>query len=233
MIAQELRRRGLFFSEFQILARLRRIERERRAPISGLVPQRLYDRDVWWKILLRQLNLTKFNGPWVHRTTARYWGAYAKTSPPFRDAEATVRRLKRLGYRLAIVSDSDGTPGVKRERIRRVPFSGLFETAVVAGEDTPRVKPTKAPFLMVAKRLGLSPRNCVYVGDNPDTDVAGARAAGMLTVLVRRPPYGMGNPGPRVERERPTLRILSLSELPHALTGLVGEPGGQRRLSLK
>ena len=213
IIAKELRKHGYSFSEAQILRRLRRVERERRAPMSGLVPQRLYDRDVWWKILLRQLHLSRVNGPWIQRATMRYWDAYVKGSPPFRDAEPAVKRLKKLGYRLAIVSDSDGTPGVKRRRIRGVPFSGLFEAVVVAGEDTPRVKPTKAPFLLVAKRLGLPPEKCVYVGDNPDTDVEGAQAVGMMTILVRRPPYGVPNPSASGPREKPTIRVRSLREI--------------------
>ncbi len=197
-----------------MLAKLRNIERDRRAPGSGLVPRALYDRDQWWKTLLKQLGVSHLNGPWIHRVTLRYWHAYMGASPPFADAESTLRRLKRAGLRLGIVSDSDGTRGVKRRRIRKLPFYSLFETAVVAGEDTPKVKPSQLPFELVAKRLGLPPRECAYVGDNPSTDIQGAKAAGMTTVLIKRRQY-MVLGGLRVVR--PTHTVKSMREVPRLL----------------
>jgi putative hydrolase of the HAD superfamily len=199
-ISLELRRHHLPFSKLQVLRKLNVIERERRAPLSGLVPRNLYDRDNWWKILLKNLHAAPIRGPWIHKTTLHYWDAYQKSSPPFPDAEATVRKLKESGYRLAIVSDSDGTPGMKEKRVNAVPFRELFEFALVAGEDTPKVKPSRAPFRMAAKRLSLPPTNCAYVGDNPQTDIQGAKAIGMTTILVKRKPYSV----PVIGRDPPT-----------------------------
>jgi putative hydrolase of the HAD superfamily len=99
---------------------------------------------------------------------------------------STIHRLKKAGFRLGMVSDSDGTPGMKMRRIRRQPFLKYLETIVVAGEDTPNVKPSRGPFTLVAKQLGLQPRNCVYIGDNPNTDIKGAKAVGMMMILVKR-----------------------------------------------
>ncbi len=189
IFARRLEKNGLSYSKVELLRRLRDIERNRRARGSGLVPRALYNRDEWWMTLLRQLQLTVPGGSWVHQTTLRYWKAYEGASPPFKDAEPTLKRLKSSGIKLAIVSDSDGIPGVKRTRIRKLPFHKLFDTVVVAGEDTPMVKPSKAPFLLVAERLGLLPSQCAYVGDNPSTDIGGAKKSGMLTILVKRRQY--------------------------------------------
>ena len=219
LISLELRKHGQPFSKLQILRKLNVIERERRAPLSGLVPRNLYDRDNWWKLLLKNLHLRHLQGSWIHETTLRYWQAYQSSSPPFPDAEATVRKLKTSGYRLAIVSDSDGTRGMKQKRVNAVPFRDLFETAVVAGEDTPKVKPSKAPFRLVAKRLGLPPQRLTYVGDNPQTDIKGAQAIGMTTILVKRKAYrvlvtGLDPPDPT-----PTFEIRSLKEIPRVIAG--------------
>ncbi len=189
IFARRLEKNGLSYSKAELLRRLRNIERNRRARGSGLVPRALYNRDEWWMTLLRQLQLTGLRGSWIHQTTLRYWKAYKGASPPFKDAEPTLKRLKSSGIKLAIVSDSDGTPGVKRTRIRNLPFHRFFNAVVVAGEDTSMVKPSKAPFLLVAERLGLLPSQCAYVGDNPSTDIAGARKSGMLTILVKRRQY--------------------------------------------
>ncbi len=99
---------------------------------------------------------------------------------------STIHRLKRAGFRLAMVSDSDGTPGMKLKRIRKQPFLKDLGTIVVAGEDTPAVKPSREPFLLVAKRLGVRTANCVYIGDNPNTDIKGAKGVGMMMILVKR-----------------------------------------------
>ena len=219
LISQELRKHGQPFSKLQVLRKLNVIERERRAPLSGLVPRNLYDRDNWWKLLLKNLHLGHIQGPWIHETTLRYWQAYQGSSPPFPDAEATVRKLKTSGYRLGIVSDSDGTRGMKEKRVNAVPFRNLFETAVVAGEDTPKVKPSKAPFRLVARRLELLPASLAYVGDNPQTDIKGAQAIGMTTILVKRKAYRVLVTGPDPPDPTPTFQIKSLKEVPRIIAG--------------
>ncbi len=219
MIANRLKKHGYNYTEFDILKRLRKIERERRAPLSGLVPRILYDRDAWWRLLLKQLRATILHGPWVHGVTLRYWDAYRGASPPFRDAEATVRKLKKSGYRLAIVSDSDGTPGMKKKRVDGLSFRDLFEIAIVAGEDTPKVKPSRAPFLLVSRKLGLTPSHCAYVGDNPETDIKGAKAVGMTTILVKRKPYAVALKGKDPPNPSPTFEVSSLREIPRIIEG--------------
>ena len=219
IIASQLKKHGYNYNKSQVLRKLCQIERERRAPTSGFVPRMLYDRDTWWKFLLKQLHATQVQGPWVHTTTLRYWDAYRKASPPFPDAETTVRELKKSGYRLAIVSDSDGTPGMKRKRVEAVSFRDQFETAVVAGEDTPKVKPSRAPFLLAANRLGLPPSNCAYVGDNPETDIEGARATGMTTILVKRRAYAVPRKGDPPDPPSPSFEVKALKQIPGILAG--------------
>lgn len=163
-----------------------------------------YNRDVWWKTLFKELGLKRMDSKWIHRLTLEYWRVYAANSPSFRDAEFTVRKLKQAGYKIGLVSDSDGTPGMKRKRIRQVPFHSLFEAVVVSGEDTPRVKPGHESFSLIAKKLRVEPRSCIYVGDNPRTDIEGAKAVGMMSVIVNR----RGNRGGAPDYRVPGLRAL-------------------------
>lgn len=55
--------------------------------------------------------------------------------------------------------------------------------AVVSGDTTPHAKPHPAPLLEAAKRLGVDPQACIYVGDD-ERDIVAGRAAGMRTVAA-------------------------------------------------
>lgn len=55
--------------------------------------------------------------------------------------------------------------------------------AIVAGDTTPHPKPHPAPLLEAARRLGLEPQRCLYVGDD-ERDIVAGRAAGMGTVAA-------------------------------------------------
>ena len=62
----------------------------------------------------------------------------------------------------------------------------LFASAsvVISGDTTPHAKPHPEPLFEAARRLGLSPSHCVYVGDD-ERDIVAGRAAGMPTVAAR------------------------------------------------
>jgi 2-phosphoglycolate phosphatase len=55
--------------------------------------------------------------------------------------------------------------------------------AIVSGDTTPHPKPHPAPLLEAARRLGLAPQHCIYVGDD-ERDIVAGKAAGMRTVAA-------------------------------------------------
>ena len=61
----------------------------------------------------------------------------------------------------------------------------LFKNAacVVCGDTTPHAKPHPMPLLEAAKRVGFTPEQCIYVGDD-ERDIIAGRAAGMPTVAA-------------------------------------------------
>lgn len=61
---------------------------------------------------------------------------------------------------------------------------------VVGGDTTAHAKPHPEPLLEAARRLGLPPASCAYVGDDA-RDIAAGKAAGMMTVAA-----GYGYLGP-------------------------------------
>ena len=61
----------------------------------------------------------------------------------------------------------------------------LFATAgaIISGDTTPHAKPHPEPVLEAARRMGLAPAHCLYVGDD-ERDIVAGRAAGMPTVAA-------------------------------------------------
>jgi phosphoglycolate phosphatase len=61
----------------------------------------------------------------------------------------------------------------------------LFATAqtVVSGDTTPFAKPHPEPLLEAARRIGMNPAQCLYVGDD-ERDIVAGLAAGMGTVAA-------------------------------------------------
>jgi len=80
--------------------------------------------------------------------------------------------------------------GVVTNKMERftLPLTGampLFASAgaIVGGDTTPHSKPHPAPLLEAARRLGLAPQRCLYVGDD-ERDIVAGLAAGMGTVAA-------------------------------------------------
>lgn len=72
---------------------------------------------------------------------------------------------------------------------------GLARRAAVliAGDTTPHAKPHPEPLLEAARRLGVAPAACAYVGDDL-RDMQAGRAAGMATLAAAWGYLGQGEP---------------------------------------
>lgn len=91
-----------------------------------------------------------------------------------------LERIRSLGYRMAVVSNSDGT---MRQTVSRIGFAhlfdGLIDSTVVGFE-----KPDPRIFDVALETIGARPERTVHVGDLYAADVVGARAAGVHAVLL-------------------------------------------------
>lgn len=148
--------------------------------------RRSYDRDDWWREVAERLGLEPPEPAQLREFTLRYWENFNEWNRPFPDAEPTLNELRKRGYGLGLITDTDGMPGLKRSRMRGMSILRFFEVVVIAGEDTPKPKPDPEPFLLAASKLGVHPSECVVVGDKPHTDIRGGKAAGMRTVRIFR-----------------------------------------------
>jgi putative hydrolase of the HAD superfamily len=85
-------------------------------------------------------------------------------------------------YRLALVSNFTHPPAVERI-LARVGIEHFFEEILISGR-LGRRKPHPAVFAELTRRLDLDPAEIVFVGDELQADIGGARGAGMRTVWM-------------------------------------------------
>jgi phosphoglycolate phosphatase len=116
-----------------------------------------------------------------------YATALCVESTLFAEVAALLDVLEARAFRWGIVTN-------KAERFTAPLLDALGLAAragaVVCGDTTPHTKPHPAPLLLAARRLGVAPERCVYVGDAQRDIMAGA-AAGMPTIVAR---YGYLEP---------------------------------------
>ncbi|MDR2073342.1 MAG: HAD family hydrolase [Spirochaetaceae bacterium] len=120
------------------------------------------------------------------RLIYRGWEPLFARIRPFSGVRETLAAFRHGGFKLGLLSDF---PPVRK--ISFLGLEGLFD-AVLSTEETGRLKPDGIPFAALARSLSLSPEAILYVGNSPRYDIAGARAAGMHTALIRRSPLSTG-----------------------------------------
>lgn len=99
---------------------------------------------------------------------------------PAEGALDALALLRRAGTAVAVVSNWDvGLTDV----LDALGLGGLVD-AVVTSAEVGVAKPDPGVFLAALDRIGVRVEDALHVGDREETDVAGARAAGIRSVLV-------------------------------------------------
>ncbi len=111
-------------------------------------------------------------------------------------------------YKLGVISN--GLAIKQWEKLIGLGIQHLFDV-VATSEETGYDKPEREAFLPAIKKLGVSPEECVMVGDRLDTDILGGNRAGMLTVRLRKGKHGQKTP--EAKEETPTFEIDDLTEI--------------------
>lgn len=109
-----------------------------------------------------------------------FWKASVRTQqmPGARDA---LERLRQLGLPMGVVSNTAYGEHVIRYELARYGLTDHLAFVMVSADYSVR-KPHHLLFDTAAARLGVPPQGIWFVGDRLDTDVAGAKAAGMTAV---------------------------------------------------
>jgi len=103
------------------------------------------------------------------------------------DAGTVLAALRDRGYRLGLVSNTPwGTPDyLWTGQLQRFGLARFFEVTCFSSDVGFR-KPDPRIFRTALKALGVPAGRAVFVGDEPEADIDGARAAGLASVWIDR-----------------------------------------------
>jgi FMN phosphatase YigB (HAD superfamily) len=116
----------------------------------------------------------------------RLWRDCDGRRVPRDDVKDTVIELDRRGYILGIIANTITETEIP-EYLEEYGLTDYFKTVVLSSKVGVR-KPNPEIYWEAARRVGVEPAKCVYVGDNPTRDVEGTRAAGYgMMILILEP----------------------------------------------
>ena len=87
-----------------------------------------------------------------------------------------------MGLKLAILTNGDHD--MQQNKLKLLGFEKFVDEIIISG-DVGFHKPHPKPFQVASEKLGISPQELLYVGDNPLNDVEGSRNAGFVPVWVK------------------------------------------------
>lgn len=175
-------------SPHEVLARAERISRE----VAGRRDDTLIETQ--WPTLTRLIHDPlgiRFDAPMADLEMG-FWKASVRTNP-MPGAREALEQCHRLNIPVAVVSNTCFSEAVIRYELARHGLAEHLEFVIVSAEYSIR-KPHVLLFETAAARLGVPAEDIWFVGDRVDTDIIGARAAGMTAVWLNpntRPASGV------------------------------------------
>jgi putative hydrolase of the HAD superfamily len=119
----------------------------------------------------------------------------------------------RRDYRVGVLTN--GPVVAQRGKLAELGWDGRFDAAVVTGE-LDAGKPDGRAFETLCAELDSPPNETVYVGDDPEMDVRGAKDAGLMAVQVLYP----NGPEPEPAADAYVDRDELVTKLPDVLASL-------------
>ena len=101
---------------------------------------------------------------------------------PFDDTVTALQQLKGQGYRIGVISNLRRDMDELCRNLGMAPYLDFCLTSAEVGVE----KPDPAIFVAALERAGVNPLEAVHVGDQPRSDLVGARGAGLHAVLLDR-----------------------------------------------
>jgi len=147
------------------------------------------ENELWTRFLLPDFPI-EIISPYSGRLT-RLWRDKDGRRIPRPDVKQVVLELDRRGYVLGIIANTITETEIP-DWLEHDQLTHYFKAVVLSSKVRNR-KPGPEIYWEAARRLGVEPIHCVYVGDNPIRDVVGTRVAGFGMVIILMDPEKEAN----------------------------------------
>ena len=138
------------------------------------------EKELWTRFMLPDFP-AQVIGPLSGKLT-RLWRDKDGRRVPRPDVKSTVLELSRRGYILGIIANTITETEIP-DWLESDGLTDYFKAVVLSSQIRYR-KPGPEIYWEAARRIGIEPARCVYVGDNPIRDVEGTRRAGFATTII-------------------------------------------------
>ena len=151
--------------------------------LSGAVQEGLLYRE-WFGTALPAAAIT-VPGSALAALAEQYLAAFEAGLCLFPDVRPSLRALRAARPEVVLGLLSNGPSLRQRRRISAQGLDAFFPIRVIS-EEVGRAKPDRAFFGAALDLAGVAPAEAVMVGDDPRTDIAGAKGAGIRAVWLNR-----------------------------------------------
>lgn len=111
------------------------------------------------------------------------WNKHKILAKPFREAVEVLEKLKKEGYTLALISDTDCF--TTDEVLDKYDLRKYFDEVALSYKVN-MLKTDPKMYALILEKLGVDKSDALVVGDSIETDINGAKEAGIKAVLVDR-----------------------------------------------
>ena len=142
------------------------------------------EKELWTKWLLPDYP-AEMIAPLSGKLT-RLWRDRDGRRVPRPDVKSTILELDRRGYILGIIANTITETEIP-DWMESDSLTQYFKAVVLSSKVALR-KPNPEIYWEAARRVGVDPCKCAYVGDNPVRDVEGTQSAGYgMMILIEEP----------------------------------------------
>ena len=135
-----------------------------------------------FKTLLAELNVETLD---VSDMVDDFYVRYHQNAIVYDEALETLELLNSQPFKVGMITN--GHTAIQQRTIQVLNLDKYFHSILISEQEGIR-KPDAAIFQRAAQRIGVTPHQAVYIGDHPETDVIGAKQAG-LKAIWRRSSY--------------------------------------------
>lgn len=108
-----------------------------------------------------------------------YWNSFLEKAVLFDGAAEFLHKLKQSSVKTAICTDM--TAHIQFRKILKLGIENDID-CMVSSEETGAEKPSAVMYTLTAQKLHVNPKNCIYIGDDYQRDMAGAKNANMIPI---------------------------------------------------